>query len=444
MQLCGSYLENHLTQKQYAKKTTLDTLTYTKITEEYNKQFSDYSDMCTQDRSSPLQTQAIPSTTHASRLDVRKVGWDHANVSIPASKTWWIAQVYLRLSDDIFLLHPIAGMQEHLSHPDGRRHWCLTFYLWHPHPLVMLPPMMNMEFYDIDIVMAMQLAHYRLHKTTCKSTQTRDVNSTSSLIQQLLQNDMVACGTCKSSMKAISYASHCYGTTDKKCNLLVKSCMHQMLNANKNCMQIPTGGTVCPPGLHITLGIFTKLFHLLEAACLALHTTGFTRPSSSFSKYSQELQNLSFLQAEVEKAQQSHEELQNMATYMALVNGEKSPLAVKLLTQSAAKMKSVKALKAKVAKGIATVKKGFSEKEGPFVKQLDSALELIGVQRQQYFGGAFVGNHVHKALKLPNVPRLCAKPSHKWHKRSCPIDLERCHNISDQNFIDEPQIQALD
>eukprot|EP00731_Ephydatia_muelleri_P032929 Em0024g473a len=73
-------------------------------------------------------------------------------------------------------------------------------------------------------------------------------NSTlqSSLIQQLLQNVMVACGTCKSSKKAISYASHCYGTTDRKCNLLVKSCMHQMLNANKNCMQIPTGGTAPP------------------------------------------------------------------------------------------------------------------------------------------------------------------------------------------------------
>ena len=70
----------------------------------------------------------------------------------------------------------------------------------------------------------------------------------------------------------------------------------------------------------------------------------FYRASSSFSKYSQELKNLSLLQAELEKAQQSHEELQNMATYMALVNGEKSPLAVKLLKQSAAKMKSVKAL----------------------------------------------------------------------------------------------------
>eukprot|EP00731_Ephydatia_muelleri_P009823 Em0005g409a len=223
---------------------------------------------------------------------------------------------------------------------------------------------------------------------------------------------------------------------------------------------------VCPPGLHITLGIFTKLFHLLEAAChqldleLALHTTDFTGPSSSFSKYSQELQNLSFLQAELEKAQQSHEELQNMATYMALVNGEKSPLAVKLLKQSAAKMKSVKALKAKVAKGIATVKKGFSEKEGPFVKQLDSALQLIGVQRQQYFGGAFVGNHVHKALKLPNVKTLCTAISQmaqeKLPHRSGEVAenmknfinlfslFGKCHNISDQNFIDEPQIHALD
>ncbi|KAL5493985.1 hypothetical protein EMCRGX_G015248 [Ephydatia muelleri] len=222
---------------------------------------------------------------------------------------------------------------------------------------------------------------------------------------------------------------------------------------------------VCPPGLHITLAIFTKLFHLLEAAChqldleLALHITDFTGPSSSFSKYSQELQNLSFLQAELEKAQQSHEELQNMATYMALVNGEKSPLAVNLIKQSAAKMKSVKALKAKVAKGIATVQKGFSEKEGPFVKQLDRALQLIGVQCQQYFGGAFVGNHVHKALKLPNVKTLCTAISQmaqeKLPHRSGEVAenmknfinlfslFGKCHNISDQNFIDEPQIHAL-
>ena len=45
------------------------------------------------------------------------------------------------------------------------------------------------------------------------------------------------------------------------------------------------------------------------------------------------------------------------------------------------------------------MKKGFNDKEGPFVKRLDSALLEIGVQCQQYFWGAF-GNHVHKALKV--------------------------------------------
>eukprot|EP00731_Ephydatia_muelleri_P000462 Em0001g462a len=116
--------------------------------------------------------------------------------------------------------------------------------------------------------------------------------------------------------------------------------------------------------------------------------------------------------------------------------------------------------KAKVAKGIATVQKGFSEKEGPFVKQLDSALQLIGVQRQQYFGGAFVGNQVHKALKLPNVKTLCTAISQmaqeKLPHRSGEVAenmknfinlfslFGKCHNISDQNFIDEPQIHALD
>ena len=45
------------------------------------------------------------------------------------------------------------------------------------------------------------------------------------------------------------------------------------------------------------------------------------------------------------------------------------------------------------------MKKGFNEKEGPFVKRLDSALQEIGVQPQQYFGGVFIGimftQHVH-------------------------------------------------
>eukprot|EP00731_Ephydatia_muelleri_P000541 Em0001g541a len=58
---------------------------------------------------------------------------------------------------------------------------------------------------------------------------------------------------------------------------------------------------------------------------------------------------------------------------------------------------------AKVAKCIAAVERGYPEKEGPFVKILDNALQSFGVQRQQYFSGAFIGNHVHTALQWANT-----------------------------------------
>ena len=103
---------------------------------------------------------------------------------------------------------------------------------------------------------------------------------------------------------------------------------------------------VCPPGLHIMLGIFTKMFHLLKALYCQLdleqasHTTDF---DSNFSKCTQALQRLPLLQGDPETAQHSQEVLQLVATYVAIVNGEENPLAVDLLKQSAAKKKSVKA-----------------------------------------------------------------------------------------------------
>ena len=79
---------------------------------------------------------------------------------------------------------------------------------------------------------------------------------------------------CKSSMKAISYASYCCGTTDRKCNLLVKSCMHQILNANKkNCMQIPTGGTV---SVNVILNLNPDLSYTTFEDGSHIHTTSTT------------------------------------------------------------------------------------------------------------------------------------------------------------------------
>ena len=96
------------------------------------------------------------------------------------------------------------------------------------------------------------------------------------------------------------------------------------------------------------LGIFTKLFHLLDTLCcqldleLASLTTEFD--SSNFYKYSEALQILLSLQAELEEAWQSQQELQEMATYMALMNRNRNPLAKALLKQAEDKMKSVKSL----------------------------------------------------------------------------------------------------
>ena len=49
------------------------------------------------------------------------------------------------------------------------------------------------------------------------------------------------------------------------------------------------------------------------------------------------------------------------------------------------------------------MKPALSPKDGPCVQKLDSTLKQIGVERQAYFGGTFVGNHVHKALKVRNL-----------------------------------------
>ena len=44
--------------------------------------------------------------------------------------------------------------------------------------------------------------------------------------------------------------------------------------------------------------------------------------------------------------------------------------------------------------------KEFAFHDGPFVKGLDEAIQSFKVQRQQYFGGVFVGNHIHMTLQV--------------------------------------------
>ena len=45
-------------------------------------------------------------------------------------------------------------------------------------------------------------------------------------------------------------------------------------------------------------------------------------------------------------------------------------------------------------------KKKLKRKDGPFVQALDDALSSFHVYRQAYYSGMFVGNHVHRTLKV--------------------------------------------
>eukprot|EP00731_Ephydatia_muelleri_P032347 Em0023g854a len=84
----------------------------------------------------------------------------------------------------------------------------------------------------------------------------------------------------------------------------------------------------------------------------------------------------------------------------------------------------------------------------------------IKVKRQQYFGGVFVGNHIHKVLKPSKISIMCSSMIQVAHEK-CPtlVDtvsataekfttvfslLGRCPSIYDQLFIDELKVTELE
>ena len=79
-----------------------------------------------------------------------------------------------------------------------------------------------------------------------------------------------------------------------------------------------------------------------------------------------------------------------------------------------------------------------SLKEGPFAQSLEKELQRNNIQRQAYHGGAFVGNHINRALQpagrfaIANVPR---KVSQRYGDRlqvDAAVVVERYHKLFSQ------------
>ncbi len=47
-----------------------------------------------------------------------------------------------------------------------------------------------------------------------------------------------------------------------------------------------------------------------------------------------------------------------------------------------------------------SIKKKFTPGDGPFFSSLEKSLKEVDAQKQAYQGGTFIGNHVHKLLKV--------------------------------------------
>ena len=81
------------------------------------------------------------------------------------------------------------------------------------------------------------------------------------------------------------------------------------------------GLQVCPPGLHITLGIFYRLFKLLEEACHELDLTAKfsdSQAGSTYDRYITALRQQSSLKESEERLAMQHRGLEQLVTSLGI------------------------------------------------------------------------------------------------------------------------------
>jgi hypothetical protein len=166
---------------------------------------------------------------------------------------------------------------------------------------------------------------------------------------------------------------------------------------------------ICLPALHISLGIFYRLYTLLEQAAhqldlqLAQERSGGELGGETFGEYSQKIEKLHQLTEERDAHVQAIAALEELVPRMALTaTSEDSARAqINYVEQGINECrKKAQELDREIDKVKSDIEKGFRMEEGPFIIGLDRALKSFNVQREAYYGGTFVGNHVHRCLKV--------------------------------------------
>ncbi|XP_041455390.1 uncharacterized protein LOC121408131 [Lytechinus variegatus] len=163
---------------------------------------------------------------------------------------------------------------------------------------------------------------------------------------------------------------------------------------------------VCPPGLHMSLGIFLKHYvslnkaaHMLDQEIAKQRAKTQGEEESGTKAFLSHVKKL-ILQQETQELEEEIQELVEQHTMIGLLYPEKEPPEV--ILELAQEKKKSKLQKEKEISKLGDLPFG----AGPVAMELESVLQSLQICRQAFHGGAFVGNHVHRSLMPENVDRI--------------------------------------
>ena len=180
---------------------------------------------------------------------------------------------------------------------------------------------------------------------------------------------------------------------------------------------------VCIPGLHVTLGIFLKLFNLFEDYCHQLdieiaankEQSNTEIEDSNFGDHVKTLTQLRAKKSTQKDIEHTLELTMDEVNWFVISGGSNvvvdnhyQPMIDDLQNKLEAISTEIEDLE----------KKNLDKGAGPCASSLDTTLKSLGVERQAYYGKIFIGNHCHKLLRVSNVyyGTFCAKNIKEKHE----------------------------
>ncbi|XP_070573530.1 uncharacterized protein [Ptychodera flava] len=218
------------------------------------------------------------------------------------------------------------------------------------------------------------------------------------------------------------------------------NCVHQPM------LMIPIS-QVCPPALHLSLGIFLKLFNLLESYCIPLDVQMYlqihkntpdsnsqpaTQVRADFNTYLALAVEIASLKDTMAKIDEELLDIDGQMISSMLDDQQESDspqTSTDMNWLQAAKCEKQRELQTLQTK-ITTKQKSLPSETGYIIQAIDMTLQSINVKRQAYHGKSFIGNHVDTCLKPKNINKICATVVN-CVQSMCPSLIDMAHEIHD-------------